>query len=159
MHFFFDGIDDTPTECFHVIASLVRVRAGKPDFSLEEIAQMQDRPNAAEILDAVATLLTDSIMPELDGQKRFHVRVAANLLRILEREWTFEGDNRDADRAALAALLDTDASLEDLAGELVDRIRAGEVDDREPEVLEVLRGIARRKLSITNPRYILDESG
>jgi hypothetical protein len=118
---------------------------------------MQDRPNAAEILDAVATLLTDNIMPELDGQKRFHVRVAANLLRILQREWTFEGEHRDADRAALATLLDSDASLEDLAAELVEQIRDGDVDDREPEVLEVLRGIAYRKLSITNPRYILDE--
>jgi hypothetical protein len=120
---------------------------------------MQDAPNAAQVLDAVATLLTDDVMPELDGRKRFHVRVAANLLRILEREWTFEGAHRAADQAALAGPLHEDASLEVLADDLVDGIKSGAVDDREDEVLAVLRGIVRRKLSITNPGYILDEPG
>ena len=71
---------------------------------------MQDPPNAAQVLDVVATLLTDDVMPELDGRKRFHVRVAANLLRILEREWTLEGTHQLADRAALAGLLEEDAT-------------------------------------------------
>ena len=120
---------------------------------------MQDPPNAAQVLDVVATLLTDDVMPELDGRKRFHVRVAANLLRILEREWTLEGTHQVADRAALAGLLDEDATLEELADDLVEQIRSGAIDDREDEVLTVLRGIVRRKLTITNPAYVLDSPG
>jgi hypothetical protein len=118
---------------------------------------MQDRPDAVELLDAVANLLTDEVMPELDGRKRFHVRVAANLLRILEREWRYERVHREEDRVAMARLLDSEGSAEQLAAELVNRLRAGELDDRDTEVLDVLRGIVRRKLSITNPAYIRDD--
>jgi hypothetical protein len=128
-------------------------------FTNEETAAMQDPPNAAQVLDVVATLLTDDVMPELDGRKRFHVRVAANLLRILEREWTLEGTHQEADRAALAGLLEEDATLDELADDLVEEMRSGALDDREDEVLTVLRGIARRKLTITNPGYVLDEAG
>jgi hypothetical protein len=128
-------------------------------FTNEETAAMQDPPNAAQVLDVVATLLTDDVMPELDGRKRFHVRVAANLLRILEREWTLERTHQEADRAALAGLLEEDATLDELADDLVEEMRSGALDDREDEVLTVLRGIARRKLTITNPGYVLDEPG
>jgi hypothetical protein len=125
----------------------------------EEVATMQDPPNSGQLLHAVAALLTDEVMPDLDGRKRFHVRVAANLLRILEREWAFEAVHREHDREALAGLLGRDAPLESLSDELVAQIRDGRVDDREADVLTVLRGIVRRKLSINNPRYILDEAG
>jgi hypothetical protein len=64
-----------------------------------------------------------------------------------------------ADRAALAGLLEEDATLEELADDLVEQIRSGAIDDREDEVLAVLRGIVRRKLIITNPAYVLDSPG
>ena len=117
---------------------------------------MQDRPTAAELLDAVATFLTEDVMAELDARKSFHVRVAANVLRILEREWLDEPAHREEDRVVMAALLGRDGAAQDLSDELAHRIRAGEFDDRADEVLAALRGITRRKLSITNPRYIRD---
>jgi hypothetical protein len=119
---------------------------------------MQDPPSATELLEAVASFLTDDLMPNLEGRERFHVRVAANLLRIVGREWTLEAGHREEDRRALAALLATDRNLEELADQLVDGIRTGELDMRESEVLDALRGIVRRKLSITNPSYIRDEA-
>jgi hypothetical protein len=118
---------------------------------------MQDRPNAAELLDAVASLLTNDVMPQLEGRSRFHVRVAANLLRILEREWRLEPEHRVLDQAALAGLLGVDASLEELSEDFVRRLRRGELDERDAEVLTVLRGITRRKLSVTNPTYLLEQ--
>ena len=55
---------------------------------------MQDRPNAAELLDAVASLLTDDVIPQLDGRSRFHVRVAANLLRSAGKRRTTAGPEK-----------------------------------------------------------------
>ncbi len=119
---------------------------------------MQDPPSAPELLDAVTIFLTDDLMPTLEGRERFHVRVAANLLRIVGREWELEAGHREEDRLALAALLDADRTLEELADQLVDGIRTGELDSQESEVLDALRGVVRRKLSITNPGYIRDEA-
>jgi hypothetical protein len=118
---------------------------------------MQDRPSATELLEAVATFLTDELMPTLEGRERFHVRVAANLVRIVGRECTLESGHREHDRVALASLLGSDGSLEDLAAQLVEEIRGDDIEARESEVLDALRGIARRKLSITNPTYIRDQ--
>jgi hypothetical protein len=47
---------------------------------------MQDRPTAAELLGAVATYLEDELMPTLDGPLAYRTRVAANLVRTLERD-------------------------------------------------------------------------
>jgi hypothetical protein len=118
--------------------------------------ELQDRPTAPELLDAVATLLTDDIMPALDHRKRFHVRVAANLLRILEREWTLDAEYIAIDRAVMSALLGVEGSSDELREKLAMEIRSGDIRGREAEFLDALRGITRRKLSITNPGYIRD---
>ena len=115
---------------------------------------MQDRPTAAELLDAVATFLQDDLLPELTGQKAFHVRVSANLLRILEREWELEPRHLAEDRAGMGAVLGHDGDPQDLRAELAEAIRAGALDRRHDEVLRVLREAARRKLEVANPRYV-----
>ena len=101
---------------------------------------MNDRPSAAELLDAVERFLEESVVPALDGPERFHARVAANVVRIvareiateethLAREWDglsvllgSEGDRQPRDRAALRE------SILARNEELVRRIRAGEAD-------------------------------
>src|SRR5262249_59335877 len=47
---------------------------------------MQDRPTALELLAAVRGFLEEDLGPALEGRRRFHALVAANVLRILERE-------------------------------------------------------------------------
>ncbi|WP_024805821.1 DUF6285 domain-containing protein [Nocardia sp. BMG51109] len=47
---------------------------------------MQNRPTAAELLDSLAELLEDTLLPELPPGLQHRARVGANLARILRRE-------------------------------------------------------------------------
>lgn len=47
---------------------------------------MQNRPTAAELLETLAELLADTLMPALPPDLKHRARVGANLARILARE-------------------------------------------------------------------------
>ncbi len=47
---------------------------------------MQDRPTYDELLAAVERFLSQEIVPNTEGARRFHARVAANVLGIVRRE-------------------------------------------------------------------------
>ena len=107
------------------------------------------RPTAAELVAAVAEFLDGEVRGACEGQMAFHARVAANALRIVERELLDE----DGD-AAVDALATLGASDEK---SLAAAIRAGELDDRGEEVLACLRALVAHRLSIDHPGYA--ESG
>lgn len=120
----------------------------------------QPRPTAPELLEAVRAFLLDDILPELDGRKRFHARVAANVLEMVERELR---DGPAADRAEhdrLAALLggggpaDGAASAESTAEVLAKLIRDGGVDIANPDLVDHLRQTAAADVAITNPKWL-----
>ncbi|GAT07435.1 hypothetical protein H7I77_23740 [Mycolicibacterium novocastrense] len=107
------------------------------------------RPTAAELVAAVAGFLEKDVRNATGsadaGQVNFHARVAANVLRIVERE-----------------LLDTSSGevTEALRGigyrdepELAAGIRSGELDDRAAELLPVLRTVVRHRLDVNHPGY------
>jgi uncharacterized protein DUF6285 len=107
------------------------------------------RPTAAELVAAVAEFLETDVRQATGGQVNFHARVAANALRIVERELLDEGE--DESRGALAAW--------GFAGEdeLAAAIRAGELDGRPgPEVAALLRTLVRRRLAAAHPGYDSD---
>ena len=124
---------------------------------------MQDRPTAAELLRAAREFCERDLLPELTGRRRFHTRVLANVLGILEREWEGEEDALRAEWRRLDELLggeDEPATGHELAatvrqrnGELSARIRSGAMDDRFPETLALLRSTVAEKLAIANPAY------
>jgi hypothetical protein len=114
---------------------------------------LQDRPTAVELLDAVAGFLEQDAAPALDARLRFHARVAANVLRILQREWELGPAQAERQRALLAGLLGHDGEPRELWAELAGAIRAGGLDERRADVLAVLREITAQKLAIANPRY------
>jgi hypothetical protein len=114
---------------------------------------LQDRPTAVELLDAVAGFLEHDAAPALDARLRFHARVAANVLRIVQREWELGPDQAGRQRALLAGLLGHDGEPEELWAELARAIRAGALDERRADVVAVLREITAQKLAIANPRY------
>jgi hypothetical protein len=97
-------------------------------------------PTAAELVAAVADFLDNDVRAACEGAVNFHARVAANVLRIVERELLADPTPPDllgfADEAALAAA-----------------IRAGELDDRAAEVLTALRALVRRRLDVAHPGY------
>ena len=50
------------------------------------MTSMYGRPTAAELVAAVADFLDTDVRSATDGQVSFHARVAANVLRTVERE-------------------------------------------------------------------------
>ncbi|WP_422748787.1 DUF6285 domain-containing protein [Mycobacterium sp. WMMD1722] len=103
------------------------------------------RPTAAELVAAVADFLDGDVRDATEGQVNFHARVAANVLRTVEREL------RDASAAAaieaVAALGHPDEP------HLAAAIRAGDLDDRGDDVLACLRTLVGHRLSVSHPGY------
>jgi hypothetical protein len=96
---------------------------------------MQDRPDAHELLEALARYLRDELLPDAPPDHRFRVRVAANVAEMLARETR----PLAPDRAGLRALARA--------------IRAGEYDDGLPELAAALREEVRGKLTVAHPGW------
>ncbi len=109
------------------------------------MSSLYGRPTAAELVAAVADFLDTDVRDATDGQVSFHARVAANVLRIVERELL--------DQTAG----EVSAALKDLGfadeTQLAAAIRAGELDGRAGEVLPCLRTLVRHRLTIAHPGY------
>jgi Domain of unknown function (DUF6285) len=111
------------------------------------------RPTAAELVAVVAEFLDNDVRSATGpdsrladaGQLNFHARVAANVLRIVERELLDQ--STDHVTAALAHLGFSDEA------ELAVAIRTGDVDDRPDDVLACLRTVVRRRLDVAHPGY------
>ena len=115
---------------------------------------------------AIRTFLEQELMPELEGVRRFHVRVSVNALAIVLRELELEGEQRPAQHARLCALLGRaqaapaepralDRAVEALERELCARIRDGfgEDPDARARLLGHLRATAAERLAVSNPSY------
>jgi hypothetical protein len=103
------------------------------------------RPTAAELVAAVADFLDNDVRSATEGRVSFHARVAANVLRIVERELT---ENSAADVTGKI----TELGFADEA-QLAAAIRAGALDDRADEVLPTLRTLVRHRLAVAHPGY------
>jgi hypothetical protein len=124
---------------------------------------MQDRPEAAELLDAVAEFLVADLRESVPAEKRFLVLVAANVCAVVAREIRAGGAPSRQDLALFRELLGDggsepdaehlDAEARAAAAELARRIRAGELDDRLQETAERLVEHVRRKLDVARPGY------
>jgi hypothetical protein len=104
------------------------------------VTDLHGRPTAAELVAAVAEFLETDVKQATTGAVNFHARVAANVLRTVERELLDGSPAPDllgfGDERALAAA-----------------IRAGELDDRAAEVLTALRGLVTHRLAVSHPGY------
>jgi hypothetical protein len=103
------------------------------------------RPTAAELVAAVADFLDSEVRDNTTGAANFHARVAANALRIVERE--LHDTSASEVTEALAGL-----GFDDEA-QLAAAIRAGELDDRPGDVLACLRTLVRHRLAVAHPGY------
>src|SRR5262245_66402544 len=66
---------------------------------------MQDRPTARELLATLTTFFEEELLPSLTGPLQYRVRVAANLVKILERELALGPDHDAGELRALVGLL------------------------------------------------------
>lgn len=115
---------------------------------------MQDRPTVEELLDAVEGFLRDEVTPRLDGQPKFHARVAANAIAIVRRELAQDGALGTDEAARLKALLNRDGDRAELNAALAEAIAAGDFDGEDGRVLDHLRQTVREKLKVANPKYL-----
>lgn len=114
---------------------------------------MIDRPNASELLTAMADTLTREVMPSLNGAAKHSARVVANLCKILAREWN-EGDGPPVDD--LRDLLDSpDADYASLVAELDRRLAdsSPETDELAAAALPIVMADVERRLAIDRPGY------
>jgi hypothetical protein len=120
---------------------------------------VQDRPTSAELLATLGEYLEEELMPALDGPLAYRTRVAANLVRILERENALGPASLRRELELLSGLLGTNPPRSDsladdvleLNRQVVAAIDAGRIDHARawPALME----IARAKLAIIRPGY------
>lgn len=106
---------------------------------------LHGRPTAAELVAAVADFLDTDVRGATEGQVNFHSRVAANALRMVQRE--LENGPSAEVSAALSALGYDDET------ELAAAIRRGDLDDRTDELLPCLRALVNNRLAAAHPGY------
>lgn len=105
-------------------------------------------PNAAELIESVREWLERDVMTATEGRLKFHARVAANVLAMVERELAVGDEQSDAHEQRLASL-----GLSDDA-EFAAAIRAGDLDGRLDDVRAVLRSDVDARLAVANPKYL-----
>jgi hypothetical protein len=132
---------------------------------------MQDRPTDIELIEAVVQFLNEEVTPVIaDARLRFRVLIAANVLKIVQRELALGDTPLLAEWQQLAALLNrpTDppstptlelrSSLQVLNRELCARIRAGDADgDWREAVFNHVWNTVTEKLRVANPQYLRGE--
>ena len=106
-----------------------------------------DRPTGPGLLRAVREFLATEVTMT-DPSLAFHARVAANALRIAEREAMLAAGHARDHRARLAALGCADDA------ELCAAIRDGSLDHRFDDVIAAVRAMAVDKLAVANPSHL-----
>jgi len=94
-----------------------------------------DRPDAHELLGAVAQYLIEDLLPHVPQEQRFGVRIAANSCAIAAREAAEHVPNREPQR------------------ELARAIRAGEHDRDWEQTVAAVREEVRGKLAVAHPGW------
>jgi Domain of unknown function (DUF6285) len=109
------------------------------------MSELYGRPTAAELVGAVAEFLESDVRAATSGQVNFHARVAANALRMVERELLVDSPKDVRDALAGLGFDDED--------ELAAAIRAGTLDNTGARLMSCLRTLVRHRLSVAHPGY------
>jgi len=115
----------------------------------QETSTLFGRPRADELLEAVRELLVSQVLDATQGQLRHQIRVAANVLAMVERELRH---GPDLERAHRRRMISVGATSE---AELVHAIRSGSMDANE-DLRTLLLADAVDRLLVANPRWLED---
>jgi hypothetical protein len=113
----------------------------------------QDRPSINDLLLTVQKFLDDT-GPTLTGEAKYHAQVSSYLLGICERELRLAGDFDRKEAAALSAFLKSQAPLPEMTEALCKSIRAGKLDDRWGEVLNLVLAQTIDKVKVVRPGHL-----
>lgn len=109
-------------------------------------------PTTLQLVEAVREFLQNEVMQATDGQLSFHARVAANVLRTVERELAGEAED---DAWAMEQLRSVGVSSEE---ELADLVKSAPSLASLASVVDVLQALTRARLQASNPAYLVDVS-
>ena len=127
---------------------------------------MQDRPTYDDLLALIERFIDSEVVPNLGGARGYHARVAANALRMLQRELASEDAQLEREWKGLDELLGPAERPLSRAGlrealaarneELCERIRRGDADAGRfvEAVFAHVRETVKEKLLVTNPRWV-----
>ena len=107
-----------------------------------------DVPTAAQLVEAVREWIERDLMSSADSRTKFHARVAANALLMVEREFELGDAHAEEHERRLAQLGVADDA------ELAAAIRERRFDDRAGEVRDLLLDSIIDKLAVANPKYL-----
>jgi len=113
----------------------------------------QDRPSASDLLRTVREHM-DHLGARLEGADRYQALVAAHLLGIVERELALAVASDEAEHRRLAGFLGTAGTAAELRRDLCRQIRAGALDARWPELVELVLDEVVNKVRIVRPDYL-----
>ena len=111
------------------------------------------RPNRTELLEALQEHLERELSPRLSGGDAYQVRIAINLLSILQRELQYGPRFELREQQRLVSLLHHEGALEPLNVELSDRIRSRRMNWADAALRAHLRQTVLERLRIDNPNY------
>ncbi len=107
-----------------------------------------DAPNAIELLESVREWIDREVIPATEGRLRFHARVAANVLAMVEREIELGPGQQRTHEERLARLGVADDT------ELAAAIRERRFEGRSDELRDLLSEMVADKLAVANPGYV-----
>lgn len=110
-------------------------------------------PDAATMLKAAIQYLEGELLPELSGYHRFKVRVMANVLATIKREFELAAKHQELEGRRLTELLGHGGELTALNRELTEKIRNGAIPP-DARLREHTRESLREALAINNPKWI-----
>jgi Domain of unknown function (DUF6285) len=123
----------------------------------------QDRPDAPELLDALAEFLFADVRGSVPPEKRFQVLIAANVCAVVARELRAGEEPLREDFALFGKLLGSELDVPAAAElpeavrraerRLAEEIRGGAFDARLDRLIAGLREHVRRKLDVARPGY------
>lgn len=114
---------------------------------------MLDAPSPVEILEVVAAMIRDQLVPQLPPDAVFHARVAANAIDLVRRELQTGDALEAASLARLQQLLGHQGDAPALERELCERIRNGSLTTDSPGLIDHLMACTLAKMSIDQPSY------
>ena len=123
---------------------------------------MKHRPIPQDLLEEARRVLKESVIPELEGQRKYDALMAVNAIGMVAREL-----NENSSEQALATeiavqdfvALNASGPVVDLAIEnpeqaLADLIREGDVAVTDPTLQALLRELTDARLAVNNPGYL-----
>ena len=112
-----------------------------------------DMPRIDELVVSVRNFLREDVMAQTEGRTNFMARVAGNSLDIVLRDLALGEKSRAQELSRLQSVLGRSGTLAELRGELVRRLRDGEISLDNETLTHHLRQTVVNQVAIDQPKY------